>query len=93
VISSMVLGLRDETPEELEDLFSRTGTLHLFAISGLHVGLLCVIAIQVLRPLGLGRRILPFAVLVSSSSTPSSLGSPPACSAPRSWLRWCCWPR
>jgi ComEC/Rec2-related protein len=64
VISSMVLGLRDETPEELEDLFSRTGTLHLFAISGLHVGLLCVIAIQVLRPLGLGRRILPFAVLV-----------------------------
>jgi predicted membrane metal-binding protein len=55
LISSMVLGARGETPEEMKDLFRRTGTLHLFAVSGLNVAMLGVIAWYVLRPFGIRR--------------------------------------
>lgn len=56
LISSMVLGLRGETPAELKELFQKTGTLHLFAVSGLNVGMLAIIAWYALKPLGFGRR-------------------------------------
>lgn len=39
LISSMVLGARDETPDEIEEQFQQTGTLHLFAVSGLNVAI------------------------------------------------------
>ncbi len=39
LISGMVLGVRDETPEEIEEQFQQTGTLHLFAVSGLNVAI------------------------------------------------------
>jgi len=58
LIASMVLGLRGETPTEVKDMFRTTGTLHLFAVSGLNVGMLAVIAVFVLRPLGFGRRVV-----------------------------------
>ena len=35
----MVLGARDETPDEIEEQFQQTGTLHLFAVSGLNVAI------------------------------------------------------
>jgi ComEC/Rec2-related protein len=38
-ISGMVLGLRHQTPEDIEEPFQQTGTLHLFAVAGLHVGI------------------------------------------------------
>src|SRR5450755_253846 len=38
-INGMVLGLRHQTPEDIEDPFQQTGTLHLFAVAGLHVGI------------------------------------------------------
>jgi ComEC/Rec2-related protein len=38
-ITGMVLGLRHQTPEDIEEPFQRTGTLHLFAVAGLHVGI------------------------------------------------------
>ena len=57
LIASMVLGLRGDTPEEVQDLFRRTGTLHLFAVSGLNIAMLAIIAAYVLRPLG--RRAVP----------------------------------
>jgi ComEC/Rec2-related protein len=40
LISSMVLGLREETPDEVEEQFQQTGTIHLFSVSGLHVGII-----------------------------------------------------
>ncbi|MBA2431617.1 MAG: ComEC/Rec2 family competence protein [Chthoniobacterales bacterium] len=40
LISAMVLGLREATPDEMEESFQQTGTLHLFAVSGLHVGII-----------------------------------------------------
>jgi ComEC/Rec2-related protein len=38
-ISGMVLGVRHQTPEDIEEPFQQTGTLHLFAVAGLHVGI------------------------------------------------------
>jgi competence protein ComEC len=38
-ITGMVLGLRHQTPEDIEEPFQQTGTLHLFAVAGLHVGI------------------------------------------------------
>ncbi len=55
LIASMVLGLRGETPLEMKALFQRTGTMHLFAVSGLNVAMLAAIALFTLRPLRLGR--------------------------------------
>jgi competence protein ComEC len=55
LIASMVLGLRGETPPEMKALFQRTGTMHLFAVSGLNVAMLAAIAIFLLRRLRLGR--------------------------------------
>jgi ComEC/Rec2-related protein len=39
LISGMVLGVRDDTPDEIEERFQQTGTLHLFAVSGLNVAI------------------------------------------------------
>jgi len=39
LINGMALGLRHETPNDIEDPFQQTGTLHLFAVAGLHVGI------------------------------------------------------
>jgi competence protein ComEC len=53
LIESMVLGLRGETPEDVKELFQRTGTLHLFAVSGLNIAMLATIALTLLKPLRL----------------------------------------
>ncbi len=39
-LSGITLGLRHQTPEDIEDPFQQTGTLHLFAVAGLHVGII-----------------------------------------------------
>lgn len=38
-INGVALGLRHQTPEDIEEPFQQTGTLHLFAVAGLHVGI------------------------------------------------------
>ncbi len=40
LINGMALGVRHETPEDIEEPFQQTGTLHLFAVAGLHVGII-----------------------------------------------------
>jgi competence protein ComEC len=54
LISGMVLGARDQTPDEIEEQFQQTGTLHLFAVSGLNVAivaqLLWIIAVAARIP-------------------------------------------
>ncbi|MBV9008109.1 MAG: ComEC/Rec2 family competence protein [Verrucomicrobia bacterium] len=39
LICGTSLGLRHQTPEDIEEPFQQTGTLHLFAVAGLHVGI------------------------------------------------------
>jgi competence protein ComEC len=38
-LSGIALGLRHQTPEDIEEPFQQTGTLHMFAVAGLHVGI------------------------------------------------------
>ena len=46
---ALLLGYRHDVPEPLEALFSDTGTFHLFAISGLHAGIVGVVLIAIAR--------------------------------------------
>ena len=39
LINGMALGLRHESPNDVEEPFQQTGTLHLFSVSGLHVAI------------------------------------------------------
>src|SRR6202022_1350666 len=38
-LSGIVLGLRHQSPEDIKEPFQQTGTVHLFAVAGLHVGI------------------------------------------------------
>lgn len=51
VIRAMALGVAAEASDEIEDAFRDSGTLHVFAVSGLHVALLGLIALTFLRQL------------------------------------------
>jgi ComEC/Rec2-related protein len=62
VIDGIVLGLRGESPEDLKLLLQRTGTIHLFVVSGLNIAMLMGIVFVLLRPFGLPRK--PIYVLV-----------------------------
>jgi ComEC/Rec2-related protein len=55
VLKALVLGYRKEMPPETMDIFRRTGSLHIFAISGLHVGIVGILLIAVLKTLGIPR--------------------------------------
>lgn len=57
VIAAMVLGTRNETPDEIEDAFVGSGTMHVFAVSGLHVGLFGYMAWMFLKALGIRRPV------------------------------------
>jgi competence protein ComEC len=50
LVESMVLGVNAETPPEMRELFQKTGTLHLLAVSGLNVAMLATIVLTLLRP-------------------------------------------
>jgi len=42
-LSGIVLGIRHETPGDIEEPFQQTGTIHLFAVAGLHVGIVAAL--------------------------------------------------
>ena len=56
LISAMVLGVRDDTADEIEEQFQQTGTIHLFSVSGLHVGIVGYLLWTIARLLRLPRR-------------------------------------
>ena len=50
LLRSVLLGDRDPQMRDLRDPFARLGLAHLFAVSGLHVGLVAGIVLALLRP-------------------------------------------
>ncbi len=46
---AMLLGRRDEITPEMENVYSVTGTAHILAVSGLHVGIIFLLLIRVFR--------------------------------------------
>ncbi len=55
ILRALLLGYRQQLPPAHQTLFAWTGTLHIFAISGLHVGLLAGLLILLMRALGVPR--------------------------------------
>ncbi len=63
LIRAMVLGWRGGLDEESRDAFLRSGTLHVFAISGLHIALVAGLAATLMRLARVGRRWCALGVL------------------------------
>lgn len=49
VASAMVLGYREHLSDDLYQSFSDTGAVHVLAVSGLHVGIICMLFISLFR--------------------------------------------
>lgn len=48
-INSLILGQKENLNKEEKEMFSRTGTSHVIAISGLHTGILCTMIAIIIR--------------------------------------------
>ena len=57
IFSAMILGERSKIPPYLNRLFIQTGTVHILAISGLHVGIIAFILELLLKALRIRRRL------------------------------------
>lgn len=55
ILKALVLGYRNDIPDMTMDMFRRTGALHIFAISGLHVGIVGLLLVIVLKSAGIPR--------------------------------------
>ena len=72
ILKALLLGYRSELDPELNQQFAQTGTLHIFAISGLHVGILSLLLIAVLKLCGVPKPywIVPLLPCLSSLLPP-----------------------
>ena len=52
LVKALVLGQRDEVDRDQNTAFARSGTIHVLAVSGMHVGLIYLLIGQLLRWLG-----------------------------------------
>lgn len=57
VMLGLVLGQRQELPQELEEAFRRAGVMHLLAVSGLHVGFVAAAAWRLVSALRVPRAL------------------------------------
>lgn len=64
LLQAMTLGWKTGLTDELEEPFLRAGTLHVFAISGLHIALLATLAEHVVRVVFPARRLGGLVVIV-----------------------------
>ncbi len=56
LVKALVLGQRDELEQEQRTAFARSGTIHVLAVSGMHVGMIFIMVSQLLSFLGTGLR-------------------------------------
>ncbi len=57
LLSAIILGDREDLPEELEDSFIKTGTVHILAISGFNVGIVAFIFLSLFKVLRVPRKL------------------------------------
>lgn len=43
VAATLILGYRTDLDKETQDIYSKTGTIHALSVSGMHVGLVCLV--------------------------------------------------
>ena len=64
-LNAIILGDRAELPKKLKDIFIDTGTIHILAISGLHIGIIMFLIFSFFKIFGIPRRYnLIFTLLV-----------------------------
>ncbi len=73
VYQALLLGYRKAVPREIYNRFTQTGTVHIFAISGLHVGMVGLFITILLKSLGVPRNkwglwLLPLLLLYVCST-------------------------
>ncbi len=56
LIQAMLLGERNEIPPAMRKVFANSGTIHVFAISGLHIGMMALILVSAVTVFGVQRR-------------------------------------
>ena len=60
IYKAMLLGRKAELSDEQSDRFRMTGTMHFFAISGLHIGVIATVIAQFLILIRIPRKVSPF---------------------------------
>jgi len=78
IYPAILLGYKAELSPELKSYFQRSGTLHLFAISGLHIGIVAAIILQALSLLRLPTVYAGFLGLGITLLFVLTTGSPPS---------------
>ncbi len=66
ILNALFLGQRQDVSRETYNKFSKSGALHILAISGLHIGLLTLVLSFIFKPIcnyNLGRKIIPFFII------------------------------
>jgi len=63
LMKSVLLGNQGFLEEDLREAFSQTGTAHIIAVSGLHVGILVIIFTLFFKTLGLGKKLYLWLIL------------------------------
>lgn len=64
IMKPLILGTRSDTGDKLNDLFIRTGTMHILAVSGLHVTFVAVTALGLFRIVNCPKRTAYFLTIV-----------------------------
>ncbi|MBE0557693.1 MAG: ComEC/Rec2 family competence protein, partial [Proteobacteria bacterium] len=77
-LKGIVLAMRSEMSDEQREAFLVSGTFHVIAVSGLHVGLITVMLHAVLGLFSLPRKALPIATMAGVLAYVVSVGSSPS---------------
>jgi len=67
VINALLLGQKQEVNKETYANFVKSGTIHILAISGLHIGLLMMLLGLIFKPLAyfkIGKKLTPFLIVI-----------------------------
>ncbi|MFH1836953.1 MAG: DNA internalization-related competence protein ComEC/Rec2 [Candidatus Omnitrophota bacterium] len=80
LVKSALLGIRSDVTERVKEALTKTGTMHILAVSGLHIGILVFIFISILsffipskKTVYLSAIVMIFAFVVIAGGRPSSL--------------------
>lgn len=63
LMKSVLFGHRGFLDEDLQEAFSQTGTAHIIAVSGLHVGILVIVFMTLFKILGLSKSVYLWLIL------------------------------
>jgi competence protein ComEC len=74
---ALLLGYRQDVARPVYDAFAQTGTLHILALSGMHVGILILLLVILLKSLGISRQywvlvFIPFLVVYTAATGASA---------------------